>query len=196
MAELTLEEQGMFAKYYGDSDLVHNDLFWLECLMVYQERIIPLPLIDNAYSRRKLHDLLECPPGKCASCCSYKRVPLSPDDIIRLGKENKDKLVEVDGRLELNCENGCPFLVGYACSVYKNRPDVCAEFPIQLPRESIMNGKVILQITYRLKCEASLKVIRAIMTEACSTAPMLLLPDLSLIPKYKNPLKEITNEKN
>jgi Fe-S-cluster containining protein len=188
MADLTLEEMRMTAKYFGNADLVNNEMFWLDCLVNYQDKVVPLPLADNAASRRKLHDLLECPPGKCGGCCHYKNVPLSPDDINRL-QNFQDKLVKTEKGLELHCENGCPFLADGTCSIYGKRPDVCAEYPIQLPRESMMDGKTLVhQVTYRLKCQASVNVIRAIMKEACHTAPMLLLPDLSLIPNYKDPL--------
>lgn len=174
----------MTAKYFGDYKLENNDIFWCEVLMYYKEKVIPLPLLDNSASRRKLHDLLVCPPGTCGGCCNYKRVPISPDDINRL-KDYHDKLtkVEVEGKeeLELHCEDGCPFMADMACSIYVKRPDVCADFPIQIPRESVMDGQRISQVNYKVKCKPAIDVIRAIMIEACETAPMLLLPDLTLI---------------
>lgn len=191
MADYTLEETRMIGKYYGQDHLESNDLFWLDCLINYQDKIVLLPLIDDARSRRKLHDLLDCPPGVCNKCCGYHRVPLSPDDLTRL-KGLESNLTKTEDGLELHCDNGCPFLKDSQCSIYKIRPDVCAEFPIQLPRESLIDGKTpFLQVVYRLKCKASLDVIKSVMQEACQTAPMILLPDLSLVPRVVSKLPNI-----
>lgn len=181
MAELTFPEMQMFARFYGDKDLVHNESFWLGCFAMYSDKVVALPLVDNPASRRRLHDMIECPPGKCGICCHYGHVPLSDLDIERLYKNNA-----VINEKKLECSNGCQFLKDNACSIYKDRPDVCAEFPIQQPRESIMaDGQKFHQIQYRLKCYPGLKVIRTIMEEACAPGNMMLLPDLSLIPVIK-----------
>jgi len=191
MADLSISEMKMFAKYYGDRDLIDNDLFWLECLMMYPDKVVPLPLVDCAESRRKLSDLLECNPGECGLCCRYDRVPLSNDDIKRLaGIENN--VTMLDGKPYLMCKDGCQFLKDDACSVYKKRPDVCMQFPIQTPRDGVIDGKTpFKQVQYRLKCKPGLDVIRTIMRESLAAREMTLLPDLSLIPIYKDPLDNL-----
>ena len=84
MADLSFPEMAMFAKYYKDYDLINNDQFWMDCLMIYPDKVVPLPLVDNPESRRRLSDLLECKEGDCGLCCHYASVPLSKTDIKRL----------------------------------------------------------------------------------------------------------------
>lgn len=199
MADLTTKEMAMHAKYFGDRELIDNDLFWVECLMAYMDKVVALPLIDCAETRRKLTDMLDCPPGGCGLCCRYDRVPMSKEDIGRLAGTEL-AVQSVDGQLYLMCKDGCQFLKDEACSVYKKRPDVCMQFPIQTARDGLINGKIpFKQVQYRLKCEPGLKVIRAIMREALAGGEMMILPDLSLIPKFIDPLeklKEINHEAN
>jgi len=196
LADLTVNEMGMFAKYYGDKDLINNDLFWLECLMAYPDKVVPLPLVDCAETRRKLSDLLECNPGECGLCCRYERVPLSNEDIKRLEGTNANITAYNNGFI-LDCKNGCQFLKDGACSVYKKRPDICMQFPIQTPRDGLINGETpFKQVQYRLKCKPGLDVIRAIMRESLAAGEMTLLPDLSLIPKYKDLLENLPKKED
>ena len=185
MADLSLQEQQMFSRYWGVKDLQDNDQFWVDCLVAYQDKVIVLPLVDNPASRQKLHRLLKCPPGQCGICCHYDTVYLSKQDIQTLQECVGDFKYETKENISyLDCKKGCQFLKDGVCSVYDHRPLICAEFPIQSPRQSIMaDGKTFDQVQYRLKCLASLKVIREIMKEACQN--MTLLPDLTLIPKVK-----------
>jgi len=201
LANLTVNEMAMFAKYNGDKDLINNELFWRECLMAYKETVIPLPMVDCAEARRKLSDMLNCPPGECGACCRYERVPVSREDVKRLGEVGATAAVLQDGQLYLMCKDGCQFLKDGACSVYAKRPDVCMQFPIQTPRDGVIDGKTpFKQVQYRLKCQPALEVIRAILRESLDGGEMVLLPDLSLIPKYVDPmdkiLKEATREAN
>lgn len=194
MADLTLAECGMFSKYYGDKDLVNNEAFWEDCLLFYSDRNIPLPLADNSDSRRRLRLLLKCPPGKCGVCCQYRDTPISESDL-QIIKENwqkedmdiadfESKYIKKkdDGSLFMDTSKGCPFMVDNSCTIYEYRPAICGDFPIQKPRESLFNNQQkFLQLVYRLKCPASLDVIKTIMKEATDGGQMLLLPDLSLV---------------
>jgi Fe-S-cluster containining protein len=189
MAELTFQEMEMTSKFFGDKDLVHNKDFWLGVFILYQDKVVPLPLVDNPQSRRRLHDMLKCPPGNCGDCCHYNNVPLSDMDIKRLNEHYA--VITNDNKLD--CSKGCQFLKDNQCSIYSDRPDVCVEFPIQSPREGILyTGEKFQQVQYRVKCIQSIDVIRTIMEEACASGDMMLLPDLSLIPVFK---KESNNAK-
>lgn len=187
MADLTVEEGKMFAKFYGDTDLVNNEMFWLNCLMAYTDKAVALPLIDCAESRRRLHETLDCPSGKCGLCCRYRRVLLGAEDIKRLGEAVDISTVDIKEEGEakyLDCTDGCQFLKDNECTVYSKRPNACYEFPIQQPREATLDGKQpFQQVTYRLKCLPSLNVIREMMREAVAAGSLLLLPDLSLVNK-------------
>jgi Fe-S-cluster containining protein len=199
MADLSVQETEMMGKFYGDMNLVNNESFWNNVLVLYTNKLVPLPLVDNPASRRRLSDLLDCPPGKCSECCHYERVPLTDMDIKRLPdliahfKKN-----ETDGKenypFYIDCKNGCPFIKDSSCSVYKNRPDICQQFPMQNPREASIKGKPFLQVTYRVKCLPSIQVIRQIMREATEGGKAILLPDLSVVPTYREE-SVIPNEK-
>ena len=66
------------------------------------------------------------------------------------------------------------------------------QFPIQTPRDGILNNQTpFKQVQYRLKCLPGLNVIRTIIRESLDGGEMTLLPDLSLIPKYKEAKSEI-----
>jgi Fe-S-cluster containining protein len=195
MAEYLLPELQMMGEFYGDRDLIHNELFWMKCLLMYRDRRIRLPLQDNSSSRRRLKDMLVCPPGTCGLCCRhYEHIPVSPYDIERLSNFHPKLEKYLEGQ-SLSCANGCQFLKENACSIYSNRPDACAEYPIDSnPTEVILSdGRKLFEINYRLLCEPSLTVIRKIMEEATSTGKLFLLPDLSLapIPDIKMPKMEV-----
>ncbi len=188
MADLSHAESVMSGKYFGRSDLVDDDLFWIECFMAYQDKVVPLPLVDGPEARRKLADLLECPPGGCGACCRYDRVPVSKDDLKRMGGLSITVSVEDKIGSYLACKDGCQFLKDNACTIYRKRPDVCAQFPIQTPRDGVLNGTTpFKQVQYRLKCQPGLEVIRAVMRDALAAGTMILLPDLSLVPVVKSP---------
>jgi len=182
MADLLPVEAYLFSKYYGNRNLVNDDGFWADVAFLYKEKNVPLPLIDNPASRRRLHDLFHC--NQCGECCKYDRVPVSDLDIQRLEKSLhnvRDYIVNDDNVNKMVCTNGCQLLKDNKCSAYPNRPDVCAEFPIQNSRQAqLSNGQPFTQIIYRLKCQPSVDVIRIIMADACSKG-MMLLPDLSLV---------------
>src|SRR3989304_1188158 len=110
MADFTNQELQMMVKYFGRLNLLDDAMFWLDCLINYQDKIVPLPLQDTAENRRHLKELLVCQPGECAACCKYKRTPLTPSDIqrfIRVGIEAS--IAESDGLTYLDCSNGCQF---------------------------------------------------------------------------------------
>jgi Fe-S-cluster containining protein len=187
MAIYTAPELVMMGKYYGEPDLLHNELFWLDCQIIYRDCVVPLPLTDNPETRKYLHGLLECPSGKCGACCRYSKTPITKTDIKRL-PELKPVVKTGDmGKLYFETENGCPFLVDEVCSVYKRRPEVCREFPIQFSREAIAPDKTTYQqMQYRIKCVSSLKVIREVLTKVLENDTDILLPDLTLVPKSRN----------
>jgi len=189
MAEMNFAEMKMFGKYYGDRNLLDNDMFWLDCLLAYSDKAITLPLADCPATRRMLHSLLKCPAGECGACCHYGRVDLSNDDIKRLASHDPHISVDTKG-CYLDCSKGCQFLVDGACAAYDDRPDICYEFPFQAPVESITaDGKRALRVVYRLKCKPALEVIRTAFRYAM-TPQSLLLPDLTVveIPQVSIPL--------
>lgn len=181
MANLDLAEQRMFAQYYGDEHLELNNLFWFDVLAQYKEKAIRLPLIDNHVNLRRIQEMLNCPPGDCSECCSYSRVPLNNYDLVRLSNAGlSPKLLEVDGCKYLDTKDGCQFLKKGRCSIYKHRPDVCAQFPCQNPVEAFLDGNKISQMQYRIKCLPGVMVVRELFTQACNEG-MMILPDLSLV---------------
>lgn len=185
MADLSFAELRQFSKYYGDRDLINNDRFWLDCLALYQDKVVALPLVDDVTSRRYLADLLKCPPGKCGVCCRYSQTPLNSRDVLRLAKLGKNELVIAgdNGTFYLDCSKGCPFLVDNECSIYNDRPDICIQFPAQTCRDAFMeNGQPFKQIQYRIKCPASIEVVRQIFKDSIDQGKSILLPDLSLMP--------------
>lgn len=195
MADLSFSEQEMFAKYYGDRELHKDDKFWLDVMIAYRDKVVPMPLQDNYASRRRLKEMLDCPGGVCAACCHYDKLHVSESDIKRLFKviEDTGRYLETDenGKTFISCKNGCPFIKDMKCTVYENRPDVCAEFPIQDPREGMVGNTKFAQVQYRLKCPAALDVVKAVMTEAVELHGLMLLPDLTLInPNKKFDLRE------
>lgn len=182
MAQLNPAEGRMFAKYGGDRNLIDNEMFWLEVLASYQGAVVVMPIPNALEAYRKLAEMLECPPGQCGACCRcYDTVPLNDLDIKRLEKvktpdELKSLISEIDGKKSLISKGGCPFLVNDSCSIYDKRPDSCVQFPCQTPVQTAAGPL----ITYRIKCQAGLNVIRQVMREAVSAGKLMLLADLSL----------------
>lgn len=183
MADYSLAEIQMMAKYWGKPDLIDDEIFWIECIMVYQDKIVPLPLQDNAETRRRLIELLMCPAGKCGACCRYPRVPLTPIDINRLNEHKIEYIMaEQDGQRFLDCSKGCQFLEDSRCKIYQFRPTSCFDYPIMQSREAVLDNKPVQQAQYRIKCRASLDVIRTIFKESINSSPSILLPDLTIVP--------------
>lgn len=191
MADLSHAESAMAGKHFGKANLIDDDSFWADCLAVYPDKVVPLPVVDSPESRRRLSEMLECPAPDCGqACCKYERVLLSKLDLKRLDGLNTI-ITPHENTLVLACTGGCQFLnpsaEGGACTIYSKRPDVCHQFPIQAPRDAVIDGKTpFKQVQYRLKCEPGVRVIRAVMREALSGDTMILLPDLSLVPIYRD----------
>lgn len=192
MADLTAEEQRLFAKYWGVKDLHLVDEFWTEVLLFYTERVVPVPLPYNPYSARRVLEMLECPPGKCGLCCRYEKLPVDALDLNRIA-EHTDYSMEFlqsvlkvgdDGSIYIPCIGGCPFLRDNACDIYEHRPNVCYFYPINQPRLAELGGQPFQQMTIRVKCPSSVNIIRILMTESLASGG-LLLPDLSIVPPHK-----------
>ena len=186
MANLSPAEKKMFLLYNGDDHLEDNDSFWVNVLANYKEKVVVLPMPDNYITRRFLSGMLLCNPGECNECCHYNRVPLNSFDLARFEIAKIDaNLMYDEGKHYLVTEGGCQFLKDGACSIYKNRPDVCKQFPIQASAKADYDGQPLDIISYRIKCYPSVLVVREILTEACRGG-MLLLPDLSLVKRDEN----------
>ncbi len=189
MANLTAAEKQMFTSYYGDEHLENNDDFWTEVIVLYMDRDVTLPVIDNHINRRWLAEMLDCPPGKCGLCCTkYTRLHLTDIDLARLPEveyqtDEKGKFIDIS--------KDCPFMKDRVCTVWDKRPDVCMQFPTQSSIPHLVEGKAINFLGYRIKCPASVNVIRKVMTQAVSGEQMLL-PDLSIINRRVN---ETDNDK-
>jgi len=193
MANLSASEQKMFGKYWGAKDLIDDEAFWADVLLLYvmEERNVCLPLAFNPLTVRRVLDMLECPPGKCGLCCRYKRLPITELDIKKIresGKVSEEKLatiVQSDARGQfMSCQPECPFLKDNECTIYKYRPDVCYQFPIQRGVEGTLDGQPFISMLVRVKCPPVIKVIRYMLRESleASEGHSMLLPDLTIIP--------------
>ncbi len=171
-------EARLYSKYYG-MDFIDDDKYWDDVLIYLKDVDIPMPMKYNPNTVRLVHDMLDCPPGNCGGCCNYQEVPLNRNDINRLISADV-KLPEIhtkpDGSQYFSCLNGCPFLVDNTCSIYGHRPDACWIFPVQ---HSDMNDLLYI----RVRCPASVRVIRAIITSAVKENDFLLLPNLLCLEK-------------
>jgi len=192
MAEFTAQEQMLFAKYWGVKDLHLNDEFWTEVLIAYNEKVVPVPLVYSPQSCRRVLDMLECPSGKCGLCCRYENVPIDNLDMKRIADntewdwESLGCIVKANdqGGLFIPCAGGCPFLLDNACSIYDYRPNTCYFFPINTPRKGNMAGQPVDVMTIRVKCPSSVNIIRTLVHESLVSGG-ILLPDLTIIPPYK-----------
>ncbi len=196
MADLTIAERELFAKYGGQEDLTHNEDFWADIRLRYigSDKIIALPVAYNPLTVRRVLDMLNCPPGACGLCCRYRTIHVTSDDILTIiekteyTQEDIDKLLKEDekGRYLAGEPDGCPFLKDNVCTIWEHRPSVCYLYPIQGGREAFLGEQQISQMTIKLKCPASIEVVKRVMERAVTENPnMLLLPDLSLVNKYK-----------
>lgn len=184
----------LFGKYWGDNDLVHNEGFWEDVYAYYSQEPhdAPLPLRYTPPTVRMVQGMLDCPPGVCGKCCNtYKVVPLWPYDIRRIIEKTSFTMEYIegiintaeDGKMQMTSHpDGCPFLKDNVCTIYEARPDSCWLFPIGF-RDSLLEGKVVQQMTIRIRCLPALTIAREVITESLSKGDKLLLPDLSIIPK-------------
>ncbi len=184
MNVLSKGEQKLFAKYWGHPNLAECDEFWADVYETYKEIDIPMPMKHSPLTIRFVHDLLDC--QKCGDCCRYKRIPIKEDDIKRI-KEHCNEIdsfvQKCDEGLYLDGTNGCPFLKEKLCSIYKYRPDTCFLYPVQNGIKSMMGEELLTQMTIRLRCPQTLKMIRTIITDAVKAKESLLLPNLNIIYK-------------
>ena len=193
MLSLDEYEQRLFSKYYGRDDLVQNEEFWEDVSKYYSREIndAPLPMVFSPLTLRIVQGMLKCPPGLCGKCCYYNHIELNDYDIRRI-TENTDyteeglkKLItEVDDKMTINGTNGCPFLKDNRCTIYKFRPDACWMFPFSGKSMMIGNERV-KQMQIRVKCQPALTVARKVITEVMGKGDKILLPDLTIIPVYK-----------
>lgn len=94
-------------------------------------------------------DTLEAPclEKGCSACCKGTEMPLSEEDLERLGKLGHDprafSLASTDGLLCLRNVNGrCYFLAADGlCTVYDDRPEGCRLYPLVLSEET---GEAVL----------------------------------------------------
>jgi len=187
MLSLNEYEVKLFTKYYGRNDLVTDNEFWQDIYEYYsKEHDALLPLPFNPYTVRMVLEMLECPPGACGKCCHYNNTQLSVNDCRRIVNnthytaEDLDHIVVIkEGKMSLDCTNGCPFLKKNRCTIYKARPDCCYMFP--LSGKAAMAGNV-KQMQIRIICEPALAVAKKIITEAVKKGTSILLPDLTIIP--------------
>lgn len=193
MADFTQEEQRLFAKYWGVTNLHLNDEFWTEVLITYREKVVPVPLVYSPQSCRRVLEMLECPPGKCGLCCRYETAPIDTLDMKRIADNTEWDLEKLAGIVKTNdqgglfipCTGGCPFLVDNACSIYDYRPNTCYFYPINTLRRGNLGGQAVDVMTIRIKCPTSVNVIRTLANESLAGGG-ILLPDLSIIPPYKD----------
>lgn len=186
MSELTAAEKTMFAKYGGRRDLIDDEDFWLEVLVLYGGgggTNIPLPIEYNPLTVRRVLDAVDCPPGGCQDCCHYPRTSIRDIDHERLlaGLGNDCPPINMDGKgTWIDTSSGCPLAKDGKCSAYEYRPDICYLFPIQGGRDVVYNGRATQQMVIRAKCLPSVTAIRKFLTEAIEPTQMLL-PNLEIV---------------
>ena len=171
-------EARLYSKYYG-KDFIGDDKYWDDVLIYLKDVDIPMPMKYNPNTVRLVHDMLECPPGNCGGCCDYQEVPLNSNDIRRLmlsAVKPPEIYTKPDGSQYFSCLNGCPFLVDNTCSIYKYRPDAYWLFPVQHSSDNDL-------LHIRVRCKASVRVIRTIITSAVEENNFLLLPNLLCLEK-------------
>jgi len=191
MAVLTVEEQELFAKYWGKE---LGDEFWADVSAHYLKSnvLLPLPVEYNTQNVKRVLGMLDCPPGKCGLCCRYQKTHVSQEDIRNIVNNTEHKNIEVkkdkDGYYFLDGSDGCcPFLKENYCTIWEHRPFICYLYPIQGGKPSVLNGKQMSQMVIRLYCQASIDLTRKLIEIALENPDFMLLPDLSVIYKYKQP---------
>ena len=190
MADLDPQEMIMFAKWHGVVDLVHNEAFWDDCLATYIGKSITLPYDDTPEERLSVNATVDCPPGTCGQCCRYDdRVAITSEEYRAISSNTKSRLnIDTeDGQLYLRLDGDCQFLKDNACTIYDFRPTVCRTFPVLSPRETISpDGTIFRQLQIRLQCPSALSAIKTLLSRACSSGKLMILPDLSIIPTHEN----------
>jgi len=197
MIDLDTGEQKLFAKYWGMVELEKNEAFWDDVYEYYSKepRDAPLPIRYTPLTVRRVLDMLECPQGGCDNCCkTYGVVSVSPYDRERIVKytaysyEDLTALLTVDEKgvyINSKKDGACPFLGDKGCTIYSARPDTCYIFPLGFKKASI-NGEIVQQMQIRIRCPQALAVARELITAAVTEGKeKMLLPDLTIIPKYK-----------
>jgi Fe-S-cluster containining protein len=193
MNNMTAGEQKMFAKYWGVQDLQTKEEFWEEAFLTYSEANVPVSMIYNPNCVRFILDELNCPPGVCGECCHYPYTTITFHDMQRIAEHTEHTMDELkalvkteNGLIWLDGSKGCPFLKDKACSIWKYRPDICWLFPIQgaLSSKATETGNAVKQMSMRIKCRETFRVLRKMITYTLSDGKGLLLPNLTIIPKY------------
>lgn len=179
----------LYAKYWGNGELVNNDGFWEDIYEYYSHEYCdaPLPLEYNPTTVRMVLDLLDCPPRKCGKCCRYNKLKLRPTDIQKITDNTSYTMKDLglfrdSGKTYMDCSNGCMFLKDNSCTIHKFRPDACFFFPIG-SKDVVSGGRDTKQMIIRIKCPTALDIARKVITEAMSKDNLLLLPDLTIIPR-------------
>ena len=190
MADLTVDEQYLFAKYWGKE---LGDEFWADINARYlkSDALLALSAEYNPQTVKRVLSMLDCPPGRCSICCRYPQIHVTQEDIRNIvnNTEHKDiKVKEEKGGYYIDGSNGgCPFLKDDYCTIWKYRPFICYLYPIQGGRAAILNGKRVSQIIIRLNCQSSIDLARKVIEITLKNPEFMLLPDLSVINRYKEP---------
>ncbi len=191
MADYSLQEKAMLGRWWGATDLQHNEEFWSEVLPAYRDKILPVPLVANRESARRFAELFKC--NSCGECCRYDKIPINKVDLERIARESKfdmPRLISLTrdhpqtGTLAFEAgTKGCPLLSKQnKCKVYNCRPDTCYFFPLQPPKQAILGKtEAFQQMTIRLKCQPAVDVVRLLLLESLAGGGELM-PDLSTIP--------------
>jgi Fe-S-cluster containining protein len=189
---LTENDQKMFSKWYGKTNLINEDEFWNDVLSVYGETNLAMPYALTFRSMRIYHDYLKCTGGDCGHCCDRDwYTPVTQYDLERIRRNNPEAyeiaelhLEEFKGQPAI--KGPCPFLIDKKCSIYDYRPDTCAFFPVQadIHEKVKLNGKDGEIMFVRVKCKPSVDAIREMFRELLEKdSNLLLLPNLNIIPK-------------
>ena len=190
MAVLSVDEQQLFAKYWGKE---LGEEFWADISAHYlhSDALIALPVEFNIQNVKNVLSLLDCPPGKCGACCRYQKIHVTRDDIRKITENTKHKNLDIkndkNGSFLDGSKGGCPFLKDNACTIWEHRPLICYLYPIQGGRPAMLNGQQKDQMMIRLYCPSSITITRRVIEMALENPNTMLLPDLSVINKYRKP---------
>ncbi|MCL2679311.1 MAG: YkgJ family cysteine cluster protein [Dehalococcoidia bacterium] len=191
MADLDLPEMKMFARWHGITGLADNDDFWHDCAAAYTGKSVTLPVYDTPADREAVLNMVKCPPGECGRCCrAHDGVHITHEEYTRLtafSGKTPDVIIRENGKMFLHVTNGCEFLKNNACTIYAVRPDICRTFPLVTSQNAVSSeGVPVRQLRIKLICTAALDAAKSILTRACTTGNLILLPDMSLVPAYKD----------
>lgn len=192
MAILSVDEQELFAKYWGKE---LGEEFWMDIAARYlhSDALIALPVEFTYQNVQRVLSLLDCPPGKCGACCKYERIQVTQEDIKKITDNTPYKNIDVKSEQGVyyldGSKGGCPFLKEDACTIWPYRPFACYLYPIQGGRPAMFNGQQKNQMMIRLYCPSSIAVTRRVIEMALENPGTMLLPDLSVIKTYRDPGK-------